>query len=259
MDNNDPWRKSEWLEAKYARQLRLIVQEVNRIASTYDITTVQGANRAQEALQRYSAQLEPWAILQAKNIFDALNNQDLMLWRRQAKQISKGLKEVIFKTPIGEMQRQFIFDQVKLIKTLPLNAGLKAQQFAQENLISGARHETKIAAIQALGDLTVGQARRIARTETSKQSSALTQARGISIGATHYIWRTSKDRAVRPSHQHMEGVVCSLHNPPEVEPGMFYNAGCTYNCRCIPEILIPGIDRQYKEGVKIRDTKSMIY
>jgi len=229
-DNNDPWRKSDWLEAKYARQLRLIVQEVNRIASTYDISTIQGANRAQEALQRYSVQLEPWAILQAKNIFDALNNQDLMLWRRQAKQISKGLKEAIFKTPTGEMQRQFIFDQVDLIKTLPTNAGLKAQEYAQQNLLGSARHESKIAMIQALGDLTIGQARRIARTETSKQSSALTIARGISIDAYNYIWRTSKDRAVRLSHQHMEGIVCSLTIPPQVEPGKFYHAGQIYNC-----------------------------
>ena len=245
------WGKSFWIETAYARKLRLIALESVRIIGKYDQSTATGRQQAQAELAEYAAKLEPWALLEAANMFDKLNNQDLIMWRRQAKQLSIGLKRVINETPVGAMQRAFVFDQVQLIKTLPLNAGLKAQEYAAKAMIGGARHETLIVDIAKLNDLSVFQARRIARTECAKQSSLLTQARGLNIGATQYIWRTSKDAAVRSSHRHMEGVVCSLIDPPEVEPGKFYQSGCVYNCRCHPEIIIPGIDKKRMLGTKV--------
>jgi len=245
------WHKSRWIETRYYGKLRLIALETARIMSGYDTTTEVGLAQMADALKRYALLLEPWALLESANIFDAINNQDLMLWRKQAKQISAGLKEVIKNTPTGTMQQQFIRDQTHLIKTLPIDAGLKAQEYAQKAMLSGARHETLIADIQGIGSQTVARARCIARTEVSKQSAALTQARALKIGATHAIWRTSKDRVVRPSHKSMEGVVYSLTEMPLLDDGHRCFPGQIFNCRCTSEIIIPGIDKDRRPGDKV--------
>lgn len=93
-------------------------------------------------------------------------------------------------------------------------------------------------------ELTEWHARLIARTETSKASTALTRVRAEGAGLDWYVWRTSEDARVRTSHYHMDGVICSWSDPPS--PGKLvhqkdrgkYNPGEIFNCRCYPEVLL---------------------
>ena len=84
----------------------------------------------------------------------------------------------------------------------------------------------------------------IARTESSKASTALTEARAESLNLPWYVWRTSKDARVRSSHRHMDGVLIAWAEAPSPEAlkGLksygTYQAGNTFNCRCYPEPLI---------------------
>jgi len=90
------------------------------------------------------------------------------------------------------------------------------------------------------------QARRIARTETAKAQSALTQVRAQNLGINWYVWRTAQDgMRVRASHRHMEGVLVNWGSPPNPEALIGkqtdtgpYHAGNIYNCRCYEEPLI---------------------
>ncbi|MCM3141669.1 phage minor head protein [Brevibacillus sp. MER 51] len=98
---------------------------------------------------------------------------------------------------------------------------------------------------QFFPEATKAKAGLIARTEVSKTSTALTQARCEFIGADWYIWRTSEDARVRDSHQLMDDVIVKWNDPPNPEKldGQkhafgHYHAGCIFNCRCYSEPVI---------------------
>lgn len=78
------------------------------------------------------------------------------------------------------------------------------------------------------------QAKLIARTETAKLQTAITQQRAIDVGAITYTWLSSNDRRTRPSHRAMNGVIVFWR--PDLEKplldGMRGNAGEFPNCRC---------------------------
>ncbi|MET0155760.1 MAG: phage minor head protein [Rickettsiales bacterium] len=71
---------------------------------------------------------------------------------------------------------------------------------------------------------------------------------------SHYIWRTSGDDKVRPSHAANEGKIFAGEDPPETG-----HPGEDYNCRCIAEpyygspydIYDPPIEPVYPERVII--------
>lgn len=78
------------------------------------------------------------------------------------------------------------------------------------------------------------QAQVIARTETAKLQTAITENRARSVGSVAYIWVSSKDKRTRPSHREMNGVVV-FWRPDIQQPlldNMRGNAGCFPNCRC---------------------------
>lgn len=83
----------------------------------------------------------------------------------------------------------------------------------------------------------VKNAKVIARTETAKLQTAITQDRATHLGSTAYIWRSSHDRRTRPSHRAMNDVLVFWRNNDEQKPkldDMFGNAGEFPNCRCSP-------------------------
>lgn len=71
---------------------------------------------------------------------------------------------------------------------------------------------------------------------------------------THYIWRTSGDDKVRPSHAVNNGRIFSWDNPPETG-----HPGEDYNCRCTAEpyygsqheVYDPPIDPVYPELILV--------
>ncbi len=52
-----------------------------------------------------------------------------------------------------------------------------------------------------------------------------------------YIWRTQGDDKVRPDHAALNGQIFSWDNPPPVG-----HPGHDYNCRCMAEPYLEGID-----------------
>lgn len=77
-------------------------------------------------------------------------------------------------------------------------------------------------------------AKLIARTETAKLQTAVSEARSREVGSVAYIWRSSHDRRTRKSHQRMDDVLV-FWRPAEEQPlldNMRGNAGCFPNCRC---------------------------
>ena len=56
--------------------------------------------------------------------------------------------------------------------------------------------------------------RRITRDQTQKLIAQLNQQRQADVGVTHYIWRTSEDERVRPSHRRNNGNEFAWAQPP---------------------------------------------
>lgn len=84
------------------------------------------------------------------------------------------------------------------------------------------------------------QAKVIARTETAKLQTAITQNRAEELGAKGYIWRSSNDKRTRPSHREMNDVIVlwreDLQKP--LRDNMRGNAGEFPNCRCDPQPIV---------------------
>src|SRR5260363_200893 len=101
-----------------------------------------------------------------------------------------------------------------------------------------ARMREMARAILRSGDIAVGRAYLIARTETSRAAMALTQARAQHVGSDGYLWRTAGDADVRPSHRRMNGEFVKWDAPPELDKWIGH-AGCVPKCRCTAEPAIP--------------------
>lgn len=73
------------------------------------------------------------------------------------------------------------------------------------------------------------RARLIARDQVSKANSSLNMVRQQQAGLKEYVWSTSGDERVRPSHRANDGKTFKWKNPPS-ETG---NPGDDIQCRCV--------------------------
>jgi SPP1 gp7 family putative phage head morphogenesis protein len=191
------------------------------------------------ALNGYATTLEPWAKAVASRFVWDVSRRNEDAWVALSKTMGSELRKEIYEAPIGQVMQKLMYDQVGLIKSLPTEAALRVQQLAVGSLEFSSRGEDIIKMIMQTGHVTRNRAIMIARTETSRASSVLTEARALHVGSEGYTWETAGDENVRESHKKMQGRLIMWNAPPEVEPGKFYHAGCIYNCRCFADPIIP--------------------
>lgn len=195
----------------------------------------------EQLLRRYAEALTPWAEATAARLLADLNRRDEQAWMQQAADMSRALRDELRNAPTGETMRALMAEQVTLIKSIPLDAAERVHRLTIEGLEDSTRASEISKMIQESGEVAKSRADLIARTEVSRASTALTEARARGIGSTHYIWRTSSDSDVRPGHKAMEGKICSWDEPPEVDENgrvMNFHPGQIWNCRCWPEPII---------------------
>lgn len=233
--------KSRWIEEKYARQLRDVAREVGRIIDGHDPLTLTGLREMQDTLQRYSGILMPWAVKTGRTMAEKLDRQDFSMWDRHSQEIGSRLRELVRRQPAGEVLQDFLARQVHYITSLPVEEGQRVHKLSLEAMTAGKRPDEIARELADSGQVAQSRATLIARTECSRTASLLTQSRALGVGATHYVWRTAKDRAVRQSHREMEGKTCEILNPPTLSDGTTTNPGQIYNCRCIAAIILPEI------------------
>lgn len=172
-------------------------------------------------------------------------------WRQAARKNSQGrmIYEALQKElngPIGGAVRHQILRNAEIIKSLPFDISNQVTEHIFTESLKGTRTSDIAEQIKAFfPETTKAKAGLIARTETGKTSTALTQARSESLGVNWYVWRTSQDSRVRDAHRLMSGVLIKWTNPPSPEElkGMrktfgHYHAGEIFNCRCYPEPII---------------------
>jgi len=134
-------------------------------------------------------------------------------------------------------------DNVQLIKSIPQEYFGKVADAISRNFKGIPQEDAKSLAgrLQNIGNITNRRAVFIARDQTAKVNSALTQARHKDAGVNKYIWRTSKDNRVvgnpngkypkatrgHGNHFKREGDVFYYNKP--LHDG---HPGQAFNCRC---------------------------
>jgi SPP1 gp7 family putative phage head morphogenesis protein len=239
--------KARKLEEGYARQLRKVARQIGMIVEGWyaqheDELDPSALPGLQQQMERYSEILEPWARATAQRIGQEIAIKERRGWAEHARLMSRARREELANAPTGAALKQFLNEQVQLITSLPTDAGQRVHDLTLRGLETSTRASEIAKEILRSGEVTASRATLIARTEVARTASALTMVRAMSIGSNEYIWRTSRDGDVRPSHKKMEGRVCQWAHPPTLSDGTTCHAGQIYNCRCWPEPIIPGID-----------------
>jgi SPP1 gp7 family putative phage head morphogenesis protein len=232
------WHRARQTELRFSRELRKVAREIGRIVAGFDLNSPAAVARVRQSLDRYAEIIGPWAEHAVARIQADLDRADAKAWRRHAKSMSAALRAELDRADVRGAMNRLAADQVRLIKSLPTEAAERVHRLTQQGLTSGGRAKEVAAEIARTGEVTASRATMIARTETSRTATTLTETRATFVGSEGYIWRTSKDGDVRHSHKKMEGQFVRWDSPPELD-GMVGHAGCFPHCRCYPEPVIP--------------------
>ncbi len=222
------------LEAEYLRALRNLTRQIDSMVKH----TADKPKALQEMLHLYAQTITPWARAVAEKMIWRIARKDETAWAQLGNKMGRALRKEIQGAPTGLFLQKFMEEQVTLITSLPLEAAQRVHRLTLEGITQGTRAEEIKLEILKTGKVTESRAKLIARTEIAGTASGLTMARAIHVGSTHYVWRTSGDTDVRPSHKKMNGAVIPYATPPEVELGKRYHAGQFPNCRCYIEPII---------------------
>ena len=184
-----------------------------------------------------------------------LEHQNLKTWRKAASKGSRGhdiynaiKKELSPNNASGIYSAiaEQAMNNASLIKSVPYDMAADFVGYIQNETLKGLRSLDIAHDLHGrFKEYSKSRINLIARTETSKTQSVLTQARAEKLGLNWYIWRTSKDSRVRKSHDVMDGVLVKWSDPPNPEKlagaaskSGNYHAGMIYNCRCYSEPVI---------------------
>lgn len=130
-------------------------------------------------------------------------------------------------------------ENVGLVKTM-----LDSERSKLEDLLgngAGRRVESLSKDIEARFGITQRHADLIARNQTSRLNTKISNERAKAAGIIRGAWTTAGDERVRDSHNEMDGVEFNIDDPPEVD-GEDALPGEPPNCRCVTYYLLPELD-----------------
>lgn len=224
-------------ERAYEAQLRKIATVVDRIVGTIqrgDWT----AYSIQHLLSQYADAITPWATRTAQRMLGDVEKRSLLTWRSISSELSFGVKRELETAPMRFAMSRMMAEQIRLIKSIPLEAAERVHRLSLQSLVSSRRPLDLADDILRTGDVAKSRAILIARTEVSRAATAFVQSRAEHVGSVGYIWETARDGDVRPSHRKMYGKLVHWDAPPTLD-GMTGHAGQFPNCRCWPRPVLP--------------------
>jgi SPP1 gp7 family putative phage head morphogenesis protein len=242
------FKPSTAAERQFYRQLKKVAQVSGHIVERHaDGATLTDERAMQEELAAYAVKLGPWAESQAARMLVQVQKSNRRAYANKSKALGLALRSNVANADVGETALALLNEQVALIKSIPIEAGLRAQKIASEAFFSGARFEANEDTIRELEkemgmstEVAISRATLIARTETARANAYINQSRAQSVGSNQYRWHNSGDGAVRPSHKtykgdRLQGMIFSWDDPPTLDDGMTGHPGTFPNCRCFAE------------------------
>ena len=129
--------------------------------------------------------------------------------------------------------RQFQVENISYIKSLAGKQIQDVDAILVEAEAGAWRVEALSAQLQHSFGVTKSKGDLLARDQTLSLNGQLTQIRQTNAGITQYVWTTSNDERVRPSHADLEGTVQDWATPPVIDDdGRTGHPGDDYQCRC---------------------------
>jgi len=242
------FKPSSKAERDFYRSLKRVAESSGHIVDRHiDGTKITDPKKMQAALKAYSDAIGPWAARQSAKLIDQVQKSNKRAYKQSSKAISTALKLNVAEKDVGAVALKLLNEQVGLIKSIPLEAGLRAQKIAYESFLKGMRAEANqdtVAELQKQLGLTtevaISRAKLIAVTETARANAAINQSRAMAVGSNQYRWHNSGDGAVRDSHKtykgkKMQGMIFSWDNPPTLDDGTTGHPGTFPRCRCFAE------------------------
>lgn len=239
------------IEEAYARGLRKIAGRVlkpKRPEETFDQWIARLAARSQEP------EIQTASEFLARQMFAWSNKVNARTWKEAASRSQHGatihrLLQAELAGRQGAAVRALVRENARLISSLPVTAAQTLNREIMERQQRGQRPEAIAKFMRGrYPHLLSSRVRLIARTETAKASTALTQARCDDLNIGWYLWRTSEDSRVRKSHRNLDGVLIPWAHAPSPEqlvgekPYGHYHSGTTFNCRCTQIVLLAADD-----------------
>ncbi len=142
----------------------------------------------------------------------------------------------------------FAQENATLIKSIPETMLKDVEGVVYRGLQGGATIRDMEKDISDKFGVSRRKARLIARDQTGKLNSALTEIRQKRVGIEEYIWNDASDERVRDSHKALDGKICRwddptvYRNPGEAEwrkrssiGGVEKHPGAEIQCRCWAE------------------------
>ncbi len=205
--------ENEYIQDSYAEQLNKIMfdlaarwRNITRVARVISTQMVDGINQA------------------SRQTF----------YKNMARATGVNLNGIISEEGLEPLLESKIAENVALIQSIPDQYFKTLITIVNEGTSRGDPATSMIQEIRKLGHSTEKRARLIARDQTQKVNSAVTQGRQTALGITEYIWRTSEDERVRESHKSKNGKRFRWDDPPK-DTG---HPGQDINCRCVAEPVI---------------------
>ncbi len=242
------FKPSTAAEREFYRQLKKVAQVSAHIVERHANGAHLEDERAMQAeLAAYSKKLGPWAERQAQKMLEKVQKSNRRAYANKSKAIGLVLKTGFAEQEVGMTAASLLFEQVDLIKSIPLEAGLRAQHIAFEAALAGNRAVPDEETVRQLEEqmgfsahAAVSRAMLIARTETARSNAYINQSRAQAVGSRQYRWHNSGDSAVRHSHKfykgrRLQGMIFSWDSPPTLDDGMTGHPGTFPNCRCFAE------------------------
>lgn len=242
------FKPSAAAEQEFYRQLKKVAAASGHIVERH----VSGAQlvdekRMQRALKDYADAIGPWAERQAAKLLEQVQKSNKRAYQAKSKAIGVALQLGVAEDSVFDVARALLNEQVALIQSIPIEAGLRAQKIAYEAVLSGTRAEANEDTINELKEqlglsteVATSRAYLISRTETARANAAINQSRAEAVGSGQYRWHNSGDESVRHSHKfykgkRLQGQIFSWDSPPTLEDGMTGHPGSFPNCRCFAE------------------------
>lgn len=138
---------------------------------------------------------------------------------------------------IEEMLEGAVYDNVKLIKSIPEQYLYRVENIILTNMRAGLTPTLIIGELQEQFGVTQRRAKMIARDQTSKVNGDLNKKRQIEAGFQYFEWVDSSDNRVRERHEDIANKVTAYgkgiyrwDNPPLGSDGKPILPGSDYNC-----------------------------
>ena len=166
-------------------------------------------------------------ILQAENVARNINQFNYNQFQKINENVL-GVDLFVSEPWLLDQLKLFSAQNAQLITSLPDQELERVAGYIERGLQDGTSIREIEKDIQKSFGITRRRAKLIARDQTTKLNASLTKLRQQEVGVTEYVWQTSGDERVRPTHRANDGKTFRWDKPPATG-----HPGSDVNCRCV--------------------------